>query len=156
MNWVSGTTNACHRLSATQRAAFSQYSIELAAMQRSVRGPTIRNCSSFSASPERNRITAGRDGGAETAAILSIRGRGVLVLGLGDESETYPKPPALEPAPPTVMPRKRRNLSQRRLWPIWELTSLPDYRPEDSSEDDGFVEEFGLPDEPTPPATAPV
>ena len=37
VNWVSGTTKACHTLSAPQRAAIPQYSIDRAPMQRSVR-----------------------------------------------------------------------------------------------------------------------
>ena len=80
VNWVSGTTKACHTLGAPQRAAFPQYSIDRAPMQRSARANDPELIKSLCLAPTQSRITAGRDGAAGIGAILSICGRGGAVL----------------------------------------------------------------------------
>ncbi len=74
-----------------------------------------------------------------------------------EESEAYSEPPAAEPASSTAMqPEALEPITETSVGDLGTDFFLPDDMPEDPPEGDGFAEDFGLPDEPTPPAPAPV
>ena len=138
VNWVSGTKKACHTLSAPQRAAFPQYSIDRAPMQRSVCGLTIRNCSSFSGSPRRNphhrRSRWRRRNRCHPFNMRKRRGRPTSGP---RKARRIRNPPAVEPAASTVMPPAVAEASGPELGTDF---SLPDDMPEDIPEDYGFAD----------------
>ena len=132
VNWVSGTTKACNTLSALQRAAFPQYSIDRAPMQRSVCGLTIWNCSSFSVSPRRNpHHRRSRWRRQNRRHPFNMRKRRCRPTSEPRKVRRIRNTPAVEPAASTVMLPEVPELVAEASGRIGNGLSLPNDMPED-------------------------
>ena len=148
VNWVSGTKKACHTLSAPQRAAFPQYSIDRAPMQRSVCGLTIRNCSSFSVSPRRNpHHRRSRWHRRNRRHPFNMRKRRCRPTSGPRKARRIRNPLRWKPAASTVMPPEvPEPVAEASGAELGTDFCLPDDMPEDIPEDSGFAEGIGLPE----------